>query len=104
MAGAPDRIKAALVAAFDIYALYNKDMDQVTIRASITEDTPRTIAALLADPRTDDDTSHAPGPGPVPASPPLHIQDPALSRTAAFDNAPDGVDGRSAQAAHLGAT
>ena len=31
---------------------------QVTIRASLTEDTPRTIAALLADPRTDDDTWH----------------------------------------------
>jgi hypothetical protein len=66
MAEAPDRIKAALMAAFDIYVLYNKDMDQVTIRASITEDTPRTIAALLNDPRTDDDTSHTPTTGPAP--------------------------------------
>ncbi len=54
MAAAPDRIKSALMAAFDIYALYNKDMDQVTIRASITDDTPRTIAALLNDPRRRD--------------------------------------------------
>jgi hypothetical protein len=68
MMDAPDRIKAALMAAFDIYALYNKDTDQVTIRASITEDTPRTIAALLADPRTDDDTgqARAPAPGTAP--------------------------------------
>jgi hypothetical protein len=71
MAGAPDRIKAALMAAFDIQALYNKDMNQVTIWATITDDTPRTIAALLTDPRTDDDTGHAPaavshsGPGPI---------------------------------------
>ena len=45
--------------AFDIQALYNKEMDQVTIWASLTEDTPRTVAALLADPRTDDDTGPA---------------------------------------------
>jgi site-specific DNA recombinase len=65
MADAPRRIKQALFTAFDIQALYNKDMDQVTIWASLTEDTPRTIAALLADPRTDNDT----GPTPAPTSP-----------------------------------
>jgi DNA invertase Pin-like site-specific DNA recombinase len=53
---APDRIKLALLAAFDINALYNKDDDQVTVWATITSDTPRTVAALLNDPRTDDDT------------------------------------------------
>jgi DNA invertase Pin-like site-specific DNA recombinase len=62
MAGAPDRIKQTLLTAFDIYALYNKDDDQVTIRATLTDDTPLTIAALLNDPRTDDDTSHHPTP------------------------------------------
>ncbi len=51
LVGAPDRIKEALLAAFDIQALYNKDMDQVTIWATLTEDTPRTIAALVNDPR-----------------------------------------------------
>jgi hypothetical protein len=33
-------------------------MDQVTIRAVLTQDTPRIIAALLADPRTDDTSQH----------------------------------------------
>jgi site-specific DNA recombinase len=59
---APERIKQALFAAFDIHALYNKDTDQVTIWATITADTPRTIAALLNDPRTNDDTSQHPTP------------------------------------------
>src|ERR1039457_6757578 len=52
---APDRIKLALLAAFDINALSNKDADQVTVWATITSDTPRPVAALLNDPRTDDD-------------------------------------------------
>jgi hypothetical protein len=51
LADAPERIKAALIAAFEINALYNREDHQVTIRASLTEDTPRTIAALLADPQ-----------------------------------------------------
>jgi hypothetical protein len=54
LAGAPPRIKEALLTAFDIYALYSKDTGQVTIRAVLTEDTPG-IVALLNDPRTDDD-------------------------------------------------
>ena len=56
---APDRIKEALLTAFDIQALYRHDQDQVTIWATLTEDTPRTIAALLDDPRTDSDTDTA---------------------------------------------
>jgi hypothetical protein len=50
------------------------DLNQVTIWATLTDDTPRTITALLNDPRTDDDThrptpaqdtiSHS-GPGPI---------------------------------------
>jgi hypothetical protein len=56
---APDRIKEALLTAFDIQALYRHDQDQVTIWASLTDDTPRTIAALLQDPRTDSDTDPA---------------------------------------------
>jgi site-specific DNA recombinase len=75
LADAPQRIKALLIAAFDINALYNRDDHQVTIRASLTEDTPRTIAALLADPRTDDDTWH-PTPAPGNTAPP-----PAISQS-----------------------
>jgi hypothetical protein len=37
-------------------------MDQVTIRAVLTQDTPGIIAALLTDPRTDDDTGSQPTP------------------------------------------
>jgi len=55
-AQAPDRIQQAILAAFQVQALYNNDDNQVTIRATITSDTPRAIAALLADPRTDDDS------------------------------------------------
>jgi len=54
------------MAAFDIQILYRSDMHQVTIRAALTDDTPRTITALLDDPRTDSDTaSIAPGQDPV---------------------------------------
>jgi DNA invertase Pin-like site-specific DNA recombinase len=67
LADAPDRIKAALLDAFQIQALYNKDMNQVTIWATLTEDTPRTIAALLEDPRTGNDTAARPAP-PAPAA------------------------------------
>ncbi len=57
---APPRIQQALITAFDIQALYRHDQDQVTLWATITSDTPRTIAALLDDPRTDSDTHTAP--------------------------------------------
>lgn len=62
---APDRIKEALLTAFDIHALYRHDQDQVTIWASLTDDTPCTIAALLDDPRTDSDTGPAATPAPA---------------------------------------
>jgi hypothetical protein len=41
--------------ALVIQALYRQHMKQATIWATITDDTPRTIAALLDDPRTDSD-------------------------------------------------
>jgi hypothetical protein len=53
---APDRIKEAIYAAFDIHALYRHDQHQVTMWATITPSTPATIAALITDPRTDSDT------------------------------------------------
>jgi site-specific DNA recombinase len=66
LARAPDRIKQALFTAFDIYALYNKETNQVTLRAALTQDTPGTIAALLADPAPATTASTPPRP---PASP-----------------------------------
>ncbi len=56
LADAPARIKEALLAAFDIQALYRSDKNQITIWATLTDNTPRTITALLTDPRTDSDT------------------------------------------------
>lgn len=53
---APEHVKARLYAAFDIQALYRQHMKQATIWATVTDDTPGTVAALLADPRTDNDT------------------------------------------------
>ena len=57
----------------DIHALYNKDTDQVTIWATLTGDAPRTIDALLNDPRTDDDTGQPATPpnGQTPAQAPI---------------------------------
>jgi hypothetical protein len=42
--------------AFDIQAVYRQHMRQATIWATITDDTPGTVAALLDDPRTDNGT------------------------------------------------
>jgi hypothetical protein len=65
LTAAPDRIKEAICAAFDIHALYRKDLHQVTIWATITPAAPGTIQALINDPRTDHDTH--PGTVPEPA-------------------------------------
>jgi len=53
--GAPDKIKTLLLDAFDIQAIYRKDMHQVTIYATLTDATPDTVKLLLEDPRTDSD-------------------------------------------------
>jgi hypothetical protein len=44
----PERIQAALCRAFDIQALYNTDLNQVTLYATITTSTPQAVAAILA--------------------------------------------------------
>jgi hypothetical protein len=51
----PAELRAKLYAAFDIHALFRAHKNQVTITAT----TPGIIAALLNDPRTDDDTATA---------------------------------------------
>ena len=56
LADAPDTIREALYAAFDIQCLYRQDAGQVTIWATITDTTPGIITALTAHPRTDTDT------------------------------------------------
>jgi hypothetical protein len=50
---APDTIREALYAAFGIHCLYRQEKQQVTIWATLTDNTPQAITALLNDPRTD---------------------------------------------------
>jgi hypothetical protein len=65
----PEHIHAALYQAFDIQALYNDDMNQVTIYATITTSTPHAIAAILTDTGHDPTTTTAdPSQPPAPAT------------------------------------
>jgi hypothetical protein len=56
--GAPAELRARIYAAFQVHALYRAQQNQATITATITDQTPGIIAALLTDPRTDHDTAH----------------------------------------------
>jgi hypothetical protein len=56
----PERIQAALYQAFDIQLLYNKDMHQVTIWATITASTPHAVTAIIND-ASPDPAQPAPG-------------------------------------------
>jgi hypothetical protein len=49
LAEAPRRLQAVLYQAFSIELLYNKNMHQVTTWATITDTTPRTLAAIIND-------------------------------------------------------
>jgi hypothetical protein len=60
----PGRIQTALYQAFDIQLLYNKDMHQVIIWATITTSTPRAVAAIIAD------AGHDPAPATTAANVP----------------------------------
>jgi site-specific DNA recombinase len=46
---APARLQQQLYDAFDLQALYNKNMHQVTIHVTITDSTPRAVAAIIRD-------------------------------------------------------
>ncbi len=56
LAKAPAPVQEALYAALGIHATYRADKNQITIRAVLTDTTPRILQALLADPRTDGDS------------------------------------------------
>jgi len=60
---APGHLIESLLDAFDVSAVYNNDLHQVTINATITDASPQAITRLLADPRTDQNA-----PAPVPAA------------------------------------
>src|ERR1017187_5019763 len=66
----PERIQAVLYQAFDLQLLYNKDMHQVTIWATITSSTPHAVAAIIPDashPAPATATPGQPAPAPAPA-------------------------------------
>jgi hypothetical protein len=62
LAGAPPRLQQQLYQAFDIQALYNKNLHQVTIHATITDTNPRTVAAITTD-ADDGPAAGSPGDG-----------------------------------------
>ena len=54
---APDDLRERLAAAFGLQAIYRHDTRQATLVLTITDTTPATINAILADPRIDHDTA-----------------------------------------------
>jgi site-specific DNA recombinase len=60
---APAALTERLLDAFDMQAVYNRDKNQVTIHATVTDATPQAIRDLLTDPRADHNTPPPPQPG-----------------------------------------
>jgi hypothetical protein len=98
LASAPEHLLAQLYQALDLQLLYNKDDDQVTIHAVLTDTTPDDIAAILATLR---DPSHAAGQdsdpvgpagtGPTAATPKVSVGRPITRSSFRFDGGPDVV-------------
>jgi site-specific DNA recombinase len=65
----PEHIQAKLYQAFDIEALYNNDMHQVTIFATITPSTPHAVAQLLTDTGSNPEPASTPQPATETAPP-----------------------------------
>jgi hypothetical protein len=90
LAGAPAELRARIYAAFQVHALYRAQQHQATITATITDQTPGIIAALISDPRTGHDTAN-----PERTNPPVTaigaITIPATE--AAFGRGAEGVRG-----------
>jgi hypothetical protein len=80
--------RARLYQAFDLHLLYNKEMHQVTIHATITTSTPGLLAAIIADSE--------------PPTPPTRYPFPLTSRTtmgssSALRSDPPGIAARDRQ-------
>jgi len=69
LATAPARLQAALYQAFSIELLYNTDMHQVTIWATITSTTPATLAAIINDSETPETATTTPPVSDLPQHP-----------------------------------
>jgi len=65
---APASLTERLLDVFDMQAVYNRDKNQVTIHATVTDATPQAIRDLLTDPRADHNT-------PLPSQPGTTSQD-----------------------------
>jgi hypothetical protein len=65
LTGAPGRLIEQLFDAFHVTAVYNNDLHQVTINATLTDATPQAIADLLADPQTEQATPPTTAPTPT---------------------------------------
>ena len=61
---APAALTERLLDAFDVQAIYNRDKNQVTIHATLTDATPQAIKDLLTDPRADHNRQPASAPAP----------------------------------------
>ena len=59
----PAGLTERLLNAFDVQAVYNRDKNQVTIHATLTDATPQAIRDLLTDPRADHNTPLPSPPG-----------------------------------------
>jgi hypothetical protein len=71
LSGAPARPQHQLYQAFNLQALYKKNMHQVTISVTITDSAPRTLAAIIAN-TTSNPGSTATGPVPCGGPPARH--------------------------------
>ena len=60
---APAGLTERLLDVFDMQAVYNRDKNQVTIHATVTDATPQAIKDLLTDPRADHTTPPPSQPG-----------------------------------------
>ena len=80
---APAALTERLLDAFDMQAVYNRDKDQVTIHATLTDSTPQAIKDLLTDPRADHNT-------PLPSQPATTSQD-QVGHLAGHTGSPPGL-------------
>jgi hypothetical protein len=80
---APATLVERLLAIFDVRATYNRDKHQLTIRATITENTLQAVNDLLADPRADHNQH--------PSDPRLTAQDSNSHSTRPTGSSPRGI-------------
>ena len=71
LTSAPAHLVEQLLDSFNVQAVYNNDLHQVTIHATLTDATPQAVTGLLAGPRADHNTP----PPPAATAPAATTQD-----------------------------